>query len=173
MPFWRFPVGNLRSNVVQKELGKWFSKAGRVVLAGVGNPIRMDDYVGVMVIQALKRKVSEKVYLIECETVPEDFIPQIVDFNPTHVLLIDSALLGLKPGRYRLVEPERLTASPALSTHILPMRIFCEHVRVATKAEIALLLVEPEKSDFGEGLTPIVKASVSEIEQMLLELLPR
>ena len=166
-------MGNPRSNIVQKELGKWFSKAERVVLAGVGNPIRMDDYVGVRIVQGLKGSVSEKVYLIECETVPEDFIFQIVDFNPTHVLLIDSALLGLKAGSYRLIKPERLIAPPALSTHQLPLRIFCEHIKAATQAKIALLLVEPEKSDFGEGLTPTAEASVSKIEQTLLELLPR
>jgi hydrogenase 3 maturation protease len=158
---------------VQKELGNWLSDAERVVLAGVGNPIRMDDYVGVRVVQDLQGKVSDMVDLIECETVPEDSVPQIVDFNPTHVLLVDAALLGLEPGSYKLVEPERLTMSPAFSTHMLPLRIFCEHVRETTQARIALLLVEPEQSDFGEGLTPCVEASVKEIVQTLLELLPQ
>jgi hydrogenase 3 maturation protease len=158
---------------VQKELGKWLSDAERVVLAGVGNPIRMDDYVGVRVVQDLQGKVSDRVDLIECETVPEDSVPQIVDFNPTHVLLVDAALLGLEPGSYKLVEPERLTMSSAFSTHMLPLRIFCEHVRETTQARIALLLVEPEQSDFGEGLSPYVEASVKEIVQTLLELLPQ
>ena len=169
---WRFPVVNPRFRV-QKELGKWLSKAERVVLAGIGNPIRMDDYVGVKVVQDLQGRVSDRVLLIECETVPEDSVPQIVDFSPTHVLLIDAALLGLEPGGYKLVEPERLTMSPAFSTHVLPLRIFCEHVRETTQARIALLLVEPEKSDFGEGLTPRVEASVKEIVQALLKLLPQ
>jgi hydrogenase 3 maturation protease len=157
----------------QKQLETWFSKAERVVLAGVGNPIRMDDYVGVRVVQDLQGKVSDRVHLIECETVPEDSVPQIVDFNPTHVLLIDAALLGLKSGSYKLIEPERLTMSPAFSTHMLPLRIFCEHIRETTQARIALLLVEPEKSDFGEGLTPRVEVSVKEIVRTLLELLPQ
>jgi len=158
---------------VRKELGKWLSHAERVVLAGVGNSIRMDDYVGVRVVQDLHGKVSNRVHLIECETVPEDSVAQIVNFNPTHVLLIDAALLGLKPGSCKVVEPEGLMMSPAFSTHMLPLRIFCEHVRETTRARIALLLVEPEKSDFGEGLTPLVEASVKEIVQTLLELLPQ
>ena len=157
----------------QKQLKAWFSKAERVALAGIGNPIRMDDYVGVRVVQDLQGRVSEKVYLIECETIPENFMPQIIDFSPTHVLLIDAALLGLKPGSFKLVEPKRLTMSPVFSTHMLPLRIFCEHITEMTQAEIALLLVEPEKSDFGEGLTPSVEASEKKIVQTLLELLPR
>ena len=157
---------------VQKQLKAWFSNAERIVLAGIGNPIRMDDYVGVRVVQDLQGKVSDKVHLIECETIPEDSMPQIIDFNPTHVLLIDAALLGLEPGSYKLVEPERLTVYPAFSTHMLPLRIFCEHIRETTQARIALLLVEPEKSDFGEGLTPCVEASVKNMVQTLRELLP-
>ena len=172
MLYWRFLVVVPKSSA-QKELGKWFSKAERVVVAGVGNPIRMDDYVGVKVVQDLQGRISEKVHLIECETVPENFMPQIIDFSPTHVLLIDAALLGLKPGSCKLVEPELLTMSPAFSTHMLPLRIFCEHITETTQAKIALLLVEPEKSDFGEGLTPSVQASEKEIVLTLLELLPR
>jgi len=165
-------VAKTKSNA-QKQLRAWFSNAERVVLAGVGNPIRMDDNVGVRVVQDLQGKVSDRVFLIECETVPENFMPQIVDFHPTHVLLMDAALLGLKPGCYKLVEPERLTISPAFSTHMLPLRIFCEYIKGTTQARIALLLVEPEKSDFGEGLTPRIEASAKEIVQTLLELLPQ
>jgi hydrogenase 3 maturation protease len=133
----------------------------------------MDDYVGVRVVQDLQGKVSENVHLIECETVPESFIPQIIDFNPTHILLIDAALLGLKPGTFELVEPERLTMFPAFSTHVLPLRIFCEHLRETTKAKIGLLLIEPQSSDFGEGLTSSVQSSMKKIVRTLLEVLPR
>ena len=156
-----------------KELGDWLSNANRVVLAGIGNPIRMDDFVGVKIVQDLRDKLSDRVLPLECETVPEGFMQQIIDFNPTHVLLVDAAVLGLKPGARRLVEPERLAASPAFSTHMLPLRIFCDQVRELTRAKIALLLVEPEKDDFGEGLTPTVQASAKEISRILLELLPR
>jgi hydrogenase 3 maturation protease len=156
---------------VQKELKKWLSDAERVVVAGIGNPIRMDDFVGVKIAQDLRGKVSEKVYLIECETVPESFIQQIEDFNPTHILLIDAAILGLKPGDSKLTEPEQLTNFPAFSTHMLPLRIFCEYLTKTTKAKIALLLIEPKKTDFGEGLTSEIEASARKIVRTLLELL--
>jgi len=154
---------------VQKELKKWLSDAERVVIAGIGNPIRMDDFVGVKIVQDLRGKVSEKVYLIECETVPESFIQQIMNFNPTHVLLLDAAILGLKPGDLRLVKPEQLTNFPAFSTHMLPLRIFCEYLAKTTKAKIALLLIEPKKVDFGEGLTPEVKATAQSVVNALLK----
>ena len=147
--------------------------AERVVIAGIGNPIRMDDFVGVKIVQSLKARVSEKVFLIECETVPENFIQQIVDFNPTHILLIDAALLKLNPGEWELVEPQKLIDSPVYSTHMLPLRMFCEYLSDAIKAKIALILIQPKTTDFGEGLSPEVNASVQEIVKTLLGASPR
>lgn len=157
---------------IKMELGKLLSDAERVVVAGIGNPIRADDFVGVKIVQDLRGKVSEKVYLIECETIPESFIQPIIDFNPTHILLIDAAILGLKPGDTRLVKPDQLKMSPAFSTHVLPLRIFCEYLMKTTRAKIALLLIEPKKADFGEGLTSEIKAVAQEITDVLLEALP-
>lgn len=157
---------------VEKALKVWLSDAEKVVVAGIGNPIRMDDFVGTKIVQDLRGKVSEKIYLIECETVPENFMQQIIEFNPTHVLLIDAAILGLKPGNSRLIRPERLIAFPAYSTHALPLRIFCEYLAKTTKAKIALLLVEPKRADFGEGLTLEVEASAQDIVDSLLRVLP-
>ena len=155
---------------LQKALEEWLANSKRVVVAGIGNPIRSDDFVGVKIVQDLQGKLPERVYLIECETVPESFLQPIVEFNPTHVLLIDAAILGLKTGETRLVNPEQMTAFPAISTHMLPLRIFCEYITSTTKAKIALLLIEPGNVEFGEGLTPEVQANAEKITKMLLKL---
>jgi len=155
---------------IQEELKKWLTNAERVAVAGIGNPIRTDDFVGVKIVQDLNGKVSKRVYLIECETVPESFLQLIADFNPTHVLLIDAAILGLKPGETRLIDPERIADFPAISTHMLPLRIFCEYLTATTKAKIALLLIEPKNVEFGEGLTPDVQAAAERIANILLKL---
>ncbi|MGB9842260.1 MAG: hydrogenase 3 maturation endopeptidase HyCI [Candidatus Bathyarchaeales archaeon] len=155
---------------IRDVLREWFSSANKVVVAGIGNPIRRDDFVGMKIIQDLKGKTPANVCLIECETVPESFIQDIVDFEPSHVLLIDAAFLGLQPGEARLVFPEHVAAFPAVTTHVLPLRIFCEYIEKMTAAKIALLLIEPENTEFGEGLTPTVQATAEEIAKILLEL---
>lgn len=157
----------------ERKLKEWLSNAEKVVVAGVGNPIRMDDFIGVKIVRDLHGKVSEKVLLIECETVPESFIQQIVDFTPTHILLIDAAVMGLEPGEWKLVKPEHLKVFPAISTHMLPLRVFCEYIAETTKAKIALLLIEPKQTDFGENLSPEVAASEEKIVNLLLNMLPR
>jgi hydrogenase 3 maturation protease len=156
---------------VEDALKKWFADADRVVVAGIGNPIRRDDFVGVQIVQSLKGKVSKKVCLIECETVPESFMQEIVDLKPSHVLLIDAAYLGLNPGETRLVFPEQVADFPAITTHVLPLRIFCEYITKMAETKIALLLVEPENTEFGEGLTATVQRAVERITETLTGLL--
>jgi hydrogenase 3 maturation protease len=152
---------------IQNALKKWFADAERIVVAGIGNPIRTDDFAGMKIVQELKGKVSEKVHLLECETVPESFLEPIVEFNPTHVLLIDAAFLGLKPGEVRLINPERIADFPAVTTHMLPLRIFCEYITKMTEAKIALLLIEPKNTEFGEDLTPEVQTAAEKIASIL------
>jgi hydrogenase 3 maturation protease len=150
----------------------WLSNAEKVVVAGIGNPLRMDDFVGVKIVQDLCGKVSKKVYLIECETTPESFIQQIIEFDPTHVLIIDAAILGLNPGRSKIVNAEQLETFSAFSTHMLPIRIFCEYLSQATKAKIALLLLEPKSTDFGEGLTLEIEKTAKHLTNLLMKTLP-
>jgi hydrogenase 3 maturation protease len=161
-----------RKSAFRRELEEWLSGAKKVVVAGIGNPIRSDDFVGVQIIQNLQGKVSENVYLIECETVPESFIQQILDFNPTHVLLLDAAVLGLKPGESRLADPGQLKDFPAFSTHMLPLRMFCDYVTKAGRSKIGLVLIEPKNTEFGEGLTPEVDAAAKTIANLLEKALP-
>lgn len=158
---------------IEEKLKIWLSDAKRVAIAGIGNPIRMDDFVGVRIVQILQGKVSDKVLLIECESVPESHIQQIINFNPTHILLIDAALLGLNPGEPEFLDPGELTIFPAYSTHILPLRIFCEYLAKTTEAKIGLLLIQPKQTYFGEGLTPEVEASATELSRILLSKLPK
>lgn len=168
---WRFQVTDQKLGIGE-DLEKWLANARKVVVAGIGNPIRSDDFVGVKIVQDLRANVSKNVFLIECETVPESYVKQILDFNPSHVLLIDAAILGLRPGESRLVDPEQLDASPAFSTHMLPLRIFCDYIKEESRAKIGLVLIEPMKTDFGEGLTVEVNAAAKGIINALLKVLP-
>ncbi len=132
----------------------------------------MDDFVGVKIVQDLQGKVSDCVMLIECETVPESFTQQIVDFKPTHVLLIDAALLDLRPGETRLINSDQLAAFPAYSTHMLPLRLFCDYVAKEVEAKIGLLLLQPARVDFGEGLSPELEKVACDVVDILREILP-
>ncbi len=160
------------SEDVKRALTSWFSDVRRVVIVGAGNPLRRDDSVGIEIVRKLKNKTSSKVYLVEGETLPESFIEPIVSFKPTHILIIDAALLNLPPGSMRLIEPEEI-GGITLSTHTLPLSIFCGYLSQETGAKVALLVIQPEETEFGEGLTEKLKNTAEKVVNLLSEILDK
>jgi len=156
----------------ESRLRNWLSSSKRVVIAGIGNPLRKDDSVGMRIVGNLRNKVSKAVYLVECETVPESFIKPIEEFKPTHILIIDAALLNLQPGSSKLIEPSQLAERIAISTHALPLRILCEYLERTTEAKIAILAIQPKDASFGEGLTAELEKTANRLTNLLSEILP-
>lgn len=166
-----FCVDAKMADDIEKQLQQWLKNAERVVVAGIGNPIRSDDNVGLKIIEGLQGKVRSNVRLIECETVPEGYLLDIEEFKPSHVLLIDAAVLGRKPGAADLVQFGEVAAFSAISSHMLPLRLFCEYITKSTGAKIRLLLIEPKSMEFGEALSPEVQAVAEKLTETLLNLL--
>lgn len=160
------------TNDIEGTLKTWLSDAQRVVIAGIGNPLRKDDFVGTKIVKDLHGKVSKRVYLIECETVPESFIEPITEFNPTHVLVVDAAALNQDPGSSNLINPDQIANQPAISTHALPLQIFCRFLAKTTDAKVAILAIQPEDATFGEGLTSQVEKTAKQLGRLLSEILP-
>ena len=49
---------------IEKDLANWFVDAKKVVLAGIGNPIRTDDYVGLYIVEQLKGKIARNRFFV-------------------------------------------------------------------------------------------------------------
>jgi hydrogenase 3 maturation protease len=157
---------------IKTALKEWFSGAKKVVVAGVGNPFRKDDNVGVEIVRSLKAKVSKNVYLIEAETIPESYMQQITQFKPSHILLVDAGIINKPAGTATLADPAQLIRRTSISTHTLPLRIFCDYLTQTTGAKIGLLIIQPMDASFGEGLTPPLKQAAKNLTETLQKLLP-
>jgi hydrogenase 3 maturation protease len=155
---------------IYNQIKNWSNNAIRVVIAGIGNPIRSDDFVGTKIVQQLQNKLSNNVYLIECETVPENYLLEIETFNPSHILLIDAAMLNLTPGETRLIFPEQLEKFSTFTTHVLPLQMFNNYLKKFANSKTALLLIQPKNVELGETITSELKKVADQIETMLIEL---
>ncbi|MBS7657584.1 MAG: hydrogenase maturation peptidase HycI [Candidatus Bathyarchaeia archaeon] len=157
---------------LEKELKSWISGFKKIVILGIGNPIRRDDYIGVAVAKLLKEKNLPNVLILECETVPESFTNVIKDVKPTHVLMIDAANLNATPGFAKIIDINEIEYF-SFSTHDLPLSLLAKFIAYETNAKIALLGIQPKSLDFGEGLTSeLVKASeeiAKTIEKVLIQ----
>jgi hydrogenase 3 maturation protease len=160
----------MEENAIERDLKAWLIGAQRVSVAGIGNYFRGDDFIGMEIVRRLRGKVASNVLLVECETTPESFIGEILDFGPSHILVIDAAILNCAYGRAELVT-ELEGDLPSISTHVLPLHIFCSYLRGISKAEVALLAIQPKKTDFGEGLTRELENSAKKLAGILTKIL--
>jgi len=159
-----------RYESIQRDLRTWFQSAKTVVIMGLGTSLRRDDFVGAKIVEDLHGRVSERVRLIVCETVPESFIELIIEMKPSHVLIIDAALLNLQAGSAALLEPTRASGS-SVSTHALPLSLLSEYLSKETGAKILLLAVQPKETGFGEGLSNELEESRKRIVNLLADVL--
>lgn len=132
--------------------------------------MRGDDAIGMEVVRLLKGKVSKRVRLLECQTVPENFAGEIKQFNPTHVLMIDAAHFEAEPGEARLIPPEKISGV-AVSTHAIPLYILAEILRESVDAKVLLLGLQPKTTEFGEKVTPELQKAAENIAKVLLDAL--
>jgi len=150
------------------QISAWLRDYERLAVLGIGNPLRGDDAIGVEILKRLKGNVPKNVKLLECEMVPENFLSKIELFEPTHVLMVDAAQLGIEPGEARLIPPEKI-AGTALSTHAMPLSILAGIIQEDSKVKVMLLGVQPEKTEFGEGLSPKLQKASKEIARIIIE----
>jgi len=159
------------SHDLEHELSSWIKDAKKVVIIGVGNPLRKDDSVGDFIAKKLKETLRCKtVEIIECETVPENYLGVIERLKPSHVLVLDAAASGLEPGRTVFTELGEAKGL-AISSHNIPLSFFGEYVNRTTGAKVVLLGIQPEKVELGAGLTGKVRETADEVVSILLRVL--
>ena len=144
----------------------------RVVLMGIGSPIRRDDAVGLRVIELLETMKLDDVLLLSTEIVPEGYTGKVREFKPTHVLMVDAAHFSGEPGEGRLI-PTQLITGAAISTHNMPLTILADYIEKSICAKVALLGIQPVSIYFGEGLSPEVEAGAINISKILYEVLTK
>jgi hydrogenase 3 maturation protease len=159
----------MKKNDLEKELQSWLGDARKIVVVGIGNPLRRDDFVGNKIVQGMKDRVPHNIHLVECEFIPEDYIQNIADFEPTHVLVIDAAVINQSYGTVKLIKD--LSSAPStVSTHTLPLQIFCGLLKDTLRAKVALLAIQPKSTSIGEGLSAEVQDSGEELSEVLIKI---
>lgn len=154
------------------ELSSWLMEVKKLVIIGIGNILRSDDAFGVEVIRRLEDKVPKWVHLIDAGTVPESYISVVERFEPSHIILIDSAQLGLNPGEALIVDPKDAEGL-SFSTHSLPLALLSNLLEKYTEAKVLLIGVQPTSLEFGEGLSKEAQDAVERLTILMLKSLSR
>ena len=139
---------------------------GRTVFVGVGNELRSDDGIGLLIIEKLRDMIDCP--CINAGQVPENSFGPIVKERPDTVIIIDAVQLFTKPGSYQLLT-EMDIQHTGFSTHTLSLSVFMQYLSEASDADVYLLGIQPRSTEFGQGLTPQLEDSLDEIVNLIVE----
>ncbi len=134
------------------------------VLMGVGNELRGDDAVGLYIAEKFKK---DGWYVITAGQVPEDFTSEIKKLRPELLVIVDAALMGLEPGEFRIVPPEKIP-KVAFSTHGMPLSFLINYLEDYV-GKIILIGIEPRQMDFGKEMTPEVREGAKNLLKIIMD----
>ena len=142
----------------------------RVVVLGVGNPMRGDDGVGACLADRLQGRV--KATVVNAGDVPENYLGPVAADQPEVVVIVDAAELGTAPGEIAIIEANEL-AKTTLSTHNVSLSLFIEVLRSEVQADVFLLGVQPASTAFGAPLSPAIVTALRLLEELFQSCCPK
>lgn len=137
---------------------------GKVMILGVGNPLRGDDGAAPYLIEQLKGQADA--ILLNCEEVPESFLGKITENQPDSILIIDAIDLRMKPGSVALLEEAEL-ACTNWSTHHASLRLFVNYLKANGKADVLVLGIQPRSTEFGSEISAEVKETINLLQDII------
>ncbi|MHA2143574.1 MAG: hydrogenase maturation peptidase HycI [Candidatus Thorarchaeota archaeon] len=155
---------------IEDELVKFIAGASKIAVLGVGNDLRTDDGLGLVVVNGLKNIEDPHILIENVGSVPEAFASNLVDFGAERVIMVDAADMLKPPGHIELVTKGRI-GGITISTHRMPLSLLMQYLEDRTGAHTILIGIQPKNIDFGEGLTPeiqtVTEKIISTLETML------
>ncbi len=157
---------------LRENLETWLRGYSKLVILGIGNPLKGDDALGLKILRKLRGKVPRSVKIIEGGIAPENFIGKIGKIRPSHVLLIDAALFGGKPGEAKMISIENIP-SVTISTHVMPLYMVAGLIKEETGAKTVLLGMQPKNLNLGGEISREIKESIEKIAKTIIEAINR
>jgi len=139
---------------------------GKVVVVGVGNPIKGDDGFVPALIERIKDKTS--MVCIDAGSTPESYAGKIIKERPDTILIVDAVHLGVSAGEYDILKSSEIEKS-GFTTHDISPRMFLDYLERETGSNIYMLGVQPENISFGAEMTESVEKTLREIARLITE----
>lgn len=155
-PAFRVPLTFLMSKLSANIKNILSFASERTVILTVGNVLRRDDAVGPYI--ASRIASGKRLLVIDAGQNPEDFLDEIIVFEPKRIIIIDAADFGAAAGQIRRIEEEHIS-EVTVSTHSVPLKVITTLLAKDTSAKIDIIGIQVQNTTIGEGLSQKVKES--------------
>jgi len=132
----------------------------KILFAGIGNLLKSDDGAGVYISRKIRN--SGSITSISVEVSIENYIGKINGLAPDILILIDCVEMNSPPGTCNLLPVEKVS-DMTFNTH----NISLSRLRDFFEMPVYILGIQPEKVDFGEKISYIVKKVADKIIRLI------
>ena len=158
---------------LKKELQSRLNGARRVAVLGIGSELRGDDIAGILVLRALEKSKKKlrrgiKLKTFEGSTAPENITGEVITYKPTHLIIVDSADIGEKPGAVLLLRADEVGRGVSFSTHKIPPKILIDYFNHSLKCEIIIIGIQPKTINFGKDVSKAVIIASKSVSSSIL-----
>jgi hydrogenase 3 maturation protease len=133
------------------ELNKLLSqKDKKRLFVGIGNLLKSDDGAGVYISKKIKQRSTISSLTVEASI--ENYIGKINSLKPDILILIDCVDMKSVAGTFKLLTLNQIH-DLTFNTHNISLKRLSEFFRM----KVFILGIQPEKVDFGENISYLVK----------------
>jgi hydrogenase 3 maturation protease len=126
--------------------------ARRLAIVGIGDELIPPDRPGMYAARVLERHQIPGVNVFFAGTVPESITGPLRRYQPGHVLFLDAADIGARPGTIAVIEPDQVQAG-LISTHVLPLSVVMDYIEQEIGSGVTLLGIQPDLSGIDKDLS--------------------
>ena len=139
----------------------------KVLVMGVGNTLMQDDGVGICIIETLGKSTDTHpaLHLVDGGTIGLALLPEIEDADA--VIVVDASELGAPPGTLKVFHDSEIDgqlSGKQRTVHEVALLDLFSAAGILGKMPTrrALVAIQPECTDWGDGCTPPVLAAATE-----------
>lgn len=170
-------AATLRQNL-KKVLQSSLGGATRIAVLCIGSDLRADDGAGVIVAEKLPRYLSNpdkrrnaRVFI--GGTAPENLTGEIKRYNPSHVIIVDTADFKERPGTVVVLDPGDVGAGVSFSTHKMPAKVLVNYLQRSIDCEVTIVGIQPKSVDFAKPISAPVAAAAKAVAGAIADILKR
>jgi len=110
---------------------------------------------------------NDNIILIDGGSAPENFTGLIKKENPSHILMIDAALMDSEPGTIKSVKKDEI-ANINTSTHSMSLSFLIKYLENDIDFKFLFIGIEPLAMNLGEELSEKILKSVNFLENTIV-----
>lgn len=138
------------------DLPELLEKARNLLFIGVGNVLKQDDGVGVVISRQIVERPNIRVLTVE--VCIENYIGKINSMEPQEIVIIDCMEMGEKPGTYRILALDNVE-DLTFNTHNISLGRLGDFFLYPTY----VLGIQALSIEFGDFLSPPVQLAAKRI----------